>query len=89
MNAETQAKIKKVMQGGTVVFESKNDTRIFSLDLAHQKLLECPKFTGQLLEMGLQGKPTTTFIDIETLKLITDEIQIAVEDWEFEATHPC
>lgn len=82
-------KIAAIMhQSAEIVFDSPNDTRIFSLDLAYQQLLESPKFLNDLLHRGLQGKTTDAFIRLEAYKLITKNVYEAETDWQFEELHP-
>ena len=82
-------KIAAIMQqDAEVVFTSDNDTRLFSMDLAHENLFECPKFKSKLLEMGLAGKKTDGFIRLESLKWLTVKIYEAESDWLFEEQHP-
>lgn len=64
------------------VFESPEEVRVISADLALQELLGNERFVNVLAEYAKNDKSAKHFLRLEVMKLVTQQVHEALNDYE-------
>ena len=83
---QTQIKANKmwvdVMKGQPVTFTSDEETRVISRHSATMSVLESHK--EQLVALTIANKAIDMYVQMETMKLVMEELIEAIEDFDSE-----
>ena len=86
MMTQTQIKANKmwvdVMKGQPVTFTSDEETRVISRHSATMSVLESHK--EQLVALTIANKAIDMYVQMETMKLVMEELIEAIEDFDSE-----
>jgi hypothetical protein len=86
MMTQTQIKANKmwvdVMKGQPVTFTSDEETRVISRHSATMSVLESHK--EQLVALTIANKAIDMYVQMETMKLVMEELIEAIEDFDDE-----